>query len=250
MRLPPRRRRLILLLLGLAGLLIVLSNAGVLVLRPPRWVHRAAQVQLPAVLTHVDTDSLVVALTIDDAPSPEVTPGILDALARHGARATFFIIGSYAEAHPELLEAIRAGGHELGNHLYYDEPSIDLDDQDFLAKLRRTDALIGPTDPLKWFRPGSGWIDDDMIQILHQEGYRACLASAYPLDLVAPRWLTEWQFTVNVQPGAILVLHDGGPKRAQNVEILDVVLTWLGENGYQVVTVSELVGMERPAAGY
>jgi peptidoglycan/xylan/chitin deacetylase (PgdA/CDA1 family) len=241
----PRKRRLILPLLGLVVLLIVLSNAGILVLRPARWMHRAGEAILPAVLMQVDTDSLAVALTIDDAPSPEVTPGFLEVLRRHGARATFFMIGSYAEQHPELVEAIRAGGHEPANHLYLDEPSIELDDQEFLAKLRQTDAAIRPEGPVKWFRPGSGWIDDGMVELLHQEGYRACLASVYSLDLVAPRWLAEWQFTANVQPGAILVLHDGGPGRVKNVAILDTVLTRLAERGFRVVTVSELVAMGR-----
>lgn len=196
---------------------------------------------------HVETDARAVALTIDDAPSPEVTPGILEVLRRHDVHATFFIIGSYAAEHPELVEAIRAGGHELGNHLYYDRPSIELADDEFLRRLRQTDAIIAPTGPLKWCRPGSGWVDDHMVELLHAEGYRVCLASAYPLDLVAPRWLTEWQFTANVRPGAILVLHDGGPARAQNVAILDAVLTRLAEQEYRVLTVSELVALERPA---
>jgi peptidoglycan/xylan/chitin deacetylase (PgdA/CDA1 family) len=243
---PRWRRRTWLLLIGLVLLVAVLWNAGILLLKPPRWLHRAAQVPLPAVLTHVETDSLAVALTIDDAPSPEVTPAFLDVLRRHGARATFFVIGSYAERHPELVAAIRAEGHELANHLYLDEPSIRLGDQEFLAKLRRAEAAIGLEGPVKWFRPGSGWIDEGMVELLHREGYRACLASVYPLDLIAPRWLTEWQFTANVQPGAILVLHDGGPGRAQNIAILDAVLGQLTERGVRVVTVSELVAMGRP----
>ena len=237
------RRRVLVLILGLTAVLVVLSLTGVVVIQPPSWVHRAASGSLPGVLFQVDTDSLVVALTIDDAPSPEVTPGILEVLRRHGARATFFVIGSHAEAHPELVDAIRAGGHELGNHLYFDRPSIELDDDEFVRMLRRTDELIRPEGPQKWCRPASGWIDDGMVELLLQNDYRACLASVYPLDLTAPRWLTVWQFTANAQPGAILVLHDGGPGRVQTIGILDEVLPLLREKGYRVVTVSELVGM-------
>ena len=237
------RRKVLLPILGLVVVLAVLSLTGVVVIQPPDWVHRAATVSLPGVLFQVDTDSLVVALTIDDAPSSEVTPGILAVLRRHGARATFFVIGSHAEAHPDLVEAIRAEGHELGNHLFFDRPSIQLDDEEFVRMLHRTDALIRPAGPQKWCRPASGWIDDGMVELLHQNDYRACLASVYPLDLAAPRWLTVWQFTANVQPGAILVLHDGGAGRVQTVGILDEVLPLLRAKGYRVVTVSELVGM-------
>lgn len=235
------RRRMLILLGALVALVAVLWLSGVIVLRPERWMHRAAEASLPAVLFRVETDFLAVALTIDDAPSPEVTPGLLDVLRRHGVKATFFVIGSRAEQHPELLEAIRADGHELANHLYEDRPSIHLSDEEFVRRLRRTDALIRPAGPLKWCRPGSGWIDDGMVELLHQNGYRACLASVYPLDLVAPRRVTVWQFTSNVRPGAILVLHDGGSQRAGNVEVLDEVLTWLEDAGYRVGTVSELV---------
>ncbi|MBS1207761.1 MAG: polysaccharide deacetylase family protein [Proteobacteria bacterium] len=57
-----------------------------------------------------------VALTIDDGPDPEVTPRVLEILARHGARASFFCIGERAAAHPELIRAIVAGGHRIENH--------------------------------------------------------------------------------------------------------------------------------------
>lgn len=57
-------------------------------------------------------------LTIDDGPHPDSTPAILEVLRRHGARATFFLIGRRAERHPELVRAIVAAGHSLGNHTY------------------------------------------------------------------------------------------------------------------------------------
>jgi peptidoglycan/xylan/chitin deacetylase (PgdA/CDA1 family) len=57
-----------------------------------------------------------VALTFDDGPDPEVTPRILDTLAAHNAKATFFVIGNHAQAHPALLRRIHDAGHALGNH--------------------------------------------------------------------------------------------------------------------------------------
>jgi peptidoglycan/xylan/chitin deacetylase (PgdA/CDA1 family) len=245
MRLAVGRRRMLTLVLWLVPVTLLLWLLGALVIRPERWMHRTAEIALPEVLFRVDTEARAVALTVDDAPSPEVTPGILEVLARHEVRATFFVIGSYAERYPELLAAIREAGHELANHLYLDRPSIKLSDAEFVEKLRRTDAIIRPAGPLKWCRPGSGWIDDRMVQLLHENGYRACLSSVYPVDLVAPPAATVWHVMANVRPGAILVLHDGGMGRAGNVAILDEVLTRLAEEGYRVVTVSELVALGR-----
>ena len=242
------RHRMLTLILWLVPLALLLWLLGALVIRPEGWMHRTAERALPSVLFRVETDQRAVALTIDDAPSPEVTPGLLEVLRRHGVKATFFVIGGNAERYPELLADIRGDGHELANHLYRDRPSIRLSDEEFVARLRQTDAIIRPPGPLKWCRPGSGWIDDRMVELLHQNGYRACLSSVYPLDLVAPPAATVWHVMNNVRPGAILVLHDGGPERAGNVAILDEVLTRLAEEGYRVTTVSELVGLARDPA--
>lgn len=64
----------------------------------------------------VRTDQPVVSLTFDDGPDPQFTPGILDALAAHGAKATFFVMVEPAEAHPELITRILAEGHEVALH--------------------------------------------------------------------------------------------------------------------------------------
>jgi peptidoglycan/xylan/chitin deacetylase (PgdA/CDA1 family) len=244
MRLALGRRRLVILTLWLVPLALLLWLLGALVVRPEGWMFRTVEAALPGVLFRVETEERAVALTIDDAPSPEVTPGLLEVLRRHGVKATFFVIGANAERHPDLLEAIRRDGHELGNHLYRDRPSIRLSDEEFVAMLRKTDALVRPRGPLKWCRPASGWVDERMVELLHENGYRACLSSVYPLDLVTPPVATAWHFMANVRPGAILVLHDGGPPRADNVQTLDEVLTQLAGEGYRVLTVSELVQLE------
>jgi peptidoglycan/xylan/chitin deacetylase (PgdA/CDA1 family) len=244
----------------LAAILVLLALVGwaiTTLVRPPHWVVREVARRNPAVLFHVETAERAVALTIDDAPHPAVTPGVLDVLRRHGARATFFVIGVHAERYPELVEEIRAGGHELANHLYLDRPSARLDSGEFVRNLRRTDALIRPTGPVKWCRPGSGYINDRIVALMLENGYRPCLASVYPLDLRLPAGWALRHFASNVRPGAILVLHDGGPARRRTVSLLERILPRLAERGYRVLTVSELVALgegrepdrDRDAAG-
>ena len=58
----------------------------------------------------------LIALTYDDGPNPEHTPALLEVLDRHGARATFFSIGRWAEREPALLREVHAAGHAIGNH--------------------------------------------------------------------------------------------------------------------------------------
>lgn len=238
------RKRIFWLLGGLV-FIFLLGLVVQFILKPERWQQQGVVSFLPEVVARVDTDSLAIALTIDDAPHPAVTPHILEILRRHGAHATFFIIGSQAAAYPELLQAIVDDGHELGNHLYFDRPSIQLEDDDFVDALLKTDALIRPLGPVQWCRPGSGWLDVRMVEIMAEHGYRPCLASVYPLDLTTPRKMATWHFEINARPGSILVLHDGGLARLGTLETLEIALPRLEEQGIRAVTVTELVGMER-----
>src|SRR3954452_8576895 len=87
---------------------------------PASFVHRWREPATRAVarlipgdvLWYVGTADPVFALTFDDGPAPESTPRLLEVLARHQAKATFFLVGERVEAHPHLVEAIIAGGHE------------------------------------------------------------------------------------------------------------------------------------------
>ncbi len=109
------------------------------------------------VLCYVDTKARVFALTFDDGPHPDVTPALLDVLARHRAKATFFLIGERVFGNEPIVARIAADGHELANHLMRDEPSVLLPDQEFHRQLDRVNSLLTPYADVRWFRPGSGW---------------------------------------------------------------------------------------------
>src|SRR5262249_41962590 len=77
--------------------------------------HARSQFFMPVVY-RATTRERAVALTFDDGPDPVVTPAILDLLAQHGARATFFVVGSRAAEQPDLIRRIHAAGHTIGTH--------------------------------------------------------------------------------------------------------------------------------------
>jgi peptidoglycan-N-acetylglucosamine deacetylase len=240
-RLLARQRRGQAILLLAASLIVTL---GWIWFSPPRWLIASAAGLWPEVLFHVQTDQPLLALTIDDAPHPTVTPHILAALQRHGVRATFFILGEHAEAAPELVQSIRDHGHELGNHLWQDQPSIRLGQEQFTRELLAVDRIIAPQER-RWFRPGSGWFDRRMLRTLQEHGYRCVLGSVYPHDtrLRSPRIVARYVLS-RAYPGSIIILHDGGPSRAHTPAVIDWIVPVLVERGFRFVTLSELVAAE------
>jgi peptidoglycan/xylan/chitin deacetylase (PgdA/CDA1 family) len=213
--------------------------------RPSNWVLKRVAGFYPGTVFCGNTNERIVALTFDDAPHPDVTPGILRELRANSAHATFFIIGGYAQAYPELIEAIRAEGHELANHLFTDRVSARLSDDAFVDELLRTDALIQPLGSPKWCRPGSGVFTPRIVRLMRENGYTPVAGTAYPVDLYTSIGLTAAHFLQNLRPGAVLVLHDGGSKRINNIRVLQTVLPRIRDRGYRMVTLSELNGLCR-----
>jgi peptidoglycan/xylan/chitin deacetylase (PgdA/CDA1 family) len=235
--------------LGVATRLRALGAVGIalVLLRPPHALVRLAARALPAVLFHVATDDRRAALTIDDGPHPSTTPAVLEALAAHRARATFFLIGARAQEHPDLVERIASEGHEVGNHGYCERASAALSCAAIDADLDRTHAALARFGPVTLFRPGSGWVTPRVLRAAARHGYRCVLGSVYPHDPHV-RWerYIVWDVLRRVRPGAIVILHEGSEKRAHVARSLDRILSGLGRRGYDVTTVTELV--EGPAA--
>jgi peptidoglycan/xylan/chitin deacetylase (PgdA/CDA1 family) len=225
-------------------LALALGPAGLLVaalIRPNpviRWLAR----RYPDVLFHVESDVPLVALTFDDSPHPALTPRILDVLAEHDARATFFVIGERVPGNEEIIRRMVAEGHELANHLMTDAPSARLPAAEFERQLRQTHDLLAPYGPLRWFRPGHGRYTRQMLDQLRSHGYQCALASAYAFEFHIPSArYAAWHILLNARPGSVIVLHDGAADRQRTVDVLGRILPEFRRRGYRVVTLSELV---------
>ncbi|KAG1675442.1 hypothetical protein FOA52_001741 [Chlamydomonas sp. UWO 241] len=219
----------------------------------PHWATRLAAAAFPSVLFFqeegVRQQPKLVALTIDDGPSCEVTPPLLRLLRRHGAHATMFVIGSEGEggAGRQLLQAAVAEGHELGNHTWTDRPSIRVPLDELRHEIAAVEDLIegayeacGVQRPAKrWFRPGCGWFSSGMVQAARAMGMRTALGDVFPHDpWVSIASLNAAIVLWRVRPGSVIVLHDARPWL---IPTLDTVLPELRRRGYKVVTLSELV---------
>ncbi len=208
----------------------------------PHWIVTLLRKQVPNVLYSVDTDQPVVALTIDDGPDTPSTSKILNVLKQHNAQATFFLLSSRIPGNESLIKRTLTEGHEIGNHLTIDYPSILFPPHKFEQQLLEADKILSNYSTLRWFRPGSGWFNQTMLATIDKHNYRMALGSVYPFDPQIPSsWFSTHYILHNVKPGSIIILHDRGGRGERTVKTLSVVLPELQRRGYQVVTLSELV---------
>jgi len=188
-----------------------------------------------------------VALTFDDGPDDVYTPRILDILSEYDVRATFFLIGSAAEKHRDIVQRIQREGHEIGNHTYFHSNlsrmapwQILLD----LGKARKVFSDITGQDVIV-VRPPYGALDPPAVKAIGDEGYNVLLWTVDSLDW----WgLSKEEVIGNVLPkvesGVIVLQHSsGGPDEdlTGSVNALPHIIETLQSQGYSFHTASEIL---------
>jgi peptidoglycan/xylan/chitin deacetylase (PgdA/CDA1 family) len=203
------------------------------------------------------SDPSQLALTYDDGPNDPHTLRLLDVLAKHGAKATFFLIGKYLRQRPEIARAVLAAGHEIGNHTYNHPNLIFVS----AARLRQEledcnkalEDALGVTPKL--FRPPFGGRRPSVLRIARSFGFQTVMWSVSSDDWKAdsPDFILK-----KIAPGLkssraeIVLMHDGGhlafgADRAHTVEATRRLLK--SSPGKHFVSVSELSGAERSKQG-
>lgn len=175
----------------------------------------------------------VIYLTFDDGPSEPWTVQVLTVLAHYHAHATFFVVGQEARAHPDLIKAIVAGGHVLGNHTY-DHPWLGHMNRDQVSgELERTQKVLGPL-AASCMRPPFGSTNHFTRNEAAQLGMKLVMWDIDPRDWSRPGAAHIASFILaQAAPGATVLMHDGGTKRAQTVAALQTVLSKLSQRGYR-----------------
>lgn len=203
-------------------------------------------------ITDVDTDEKVIALTFDDGPNPEITRQILTLLERYNAKATFFVVGEHADKYPEVLQKMSQSGCEIGNHSWSHE-KMQLRSMSFLKKeITHTDSVIraaGYSGDIP-FRSPFGSRLFLLPYLLHRENRAHILWSVHLDDWKAISVNEMFEmFEEKVHPGAIVLLHDGTAEspvvRQNSVDVLEMILENYSKRGYSFVTVSELLAYQK-----
>ena len=212
----------------------------------PRWLVRALPGSYPEIVYFVPTALCAIGLTIDDGPDPDTTPAILDALARHGATATFFLLGDSVAGNESLVRRMLSDGHELGHHMTEDEVTVRLSDAELERKFLSAADVLEGFGPVQWFRAGSARYDDRVLALTRSRGYRIAMASVFPVDTLIDEPARVANFdAAMVQPGSIIVLHDRGERGQRTVQTLDLLLPRLAARGYQVSSIGALEAASR-----
>jgi len=188
-----------------------------------------------------------IALTFDDGPFPESTLVLLELLARHNLPATFFVTGRNAAAYPELIEAIVAHKHTIGNHSLCHDNLLMLRSSRALSEdIRATqDILANMGIRALLFRPPVGITNPRLGPVLARLGLQAVTFSCRVhdrgnrnIDNLAARVLQR------LRPGEILLLHDNPPRTKKNFELwyreLNTLFSSLRQT-YRVMPLADLI---------
>ena len=228
-----RKQRLLFLYLVL---LVALGYAG---------GERTVQADAPAELTE---ETRYIALTFDDGPRRSTTTQLLDGLRERGASATFFLVGEQIEANRDLVERMKAEGHQVGNHTWSHVQLQGASNEVVSREIKQTDDLLRQVlgEGTYWLRPPYGKLD---------EAQKAQI----PVPMV--QWSVDsrdWEskntekivktVLAQAEPNSIILMHDIYPT---SVEAALKIVDALQAEGYWFVTVEELLCLNgiQPQAG-
>ncbi len=190
------------------------------------------------------TDEKVIYLTFDAGYENGNTEAILDALKKHNAPATFFVVGTYLESSPDLVKRMVDEGHIVGNHTYHHKDMSQLADiSSFSEELTSVETLfeeITGEEMHKFYRPPQGKYSESNLQMAQNLGYKTFFWSLAYVD-----WYQDDQPTKEeafkkliprIHPGAIVLLHSTS---STNASILDELLTQWENLGYTFHSLEE-----------
>ena len=240
------------LLLFFLGLTLPLALATYLLTNKSNRQVLGSSIYEDTVIRSVTTDKKVVAVTFDDGPSL-ATEDILQNLKYYKVPPTFFLVGDKLEKFPDIVKRIATDGHEIGNHtnthpftwVSFLMTQEKIAQEILIAEEKIYEATGKRT---KSVRSPYGWYSDNLFAVAGTLQYQIIGWNIDPedwrrpgKDVIVKRVLDE------IKPGSIILLHDGPytADRRQTVEALPEIIQALWQQGYQFVTISELLKYEK-----
>jgi peptidoglycan/xylan/chitin deacetylase (PgdA/CDA1 family) len=192
----------------------------------------------------IHVDGPYIAMTFDDGPSAILTPKLLDLLAAHHIKATFFVIGENVAEYPEIVARAAREGHEIANHSWSHPNFGKMSDESVRRQLQQTDDAIKNATGRRptLLRPPYGSITAREKRWIHDEfGYNIILWDVDPLDWKRPGpAVVRARILKETRPGSIVLSHDIHPG---TIEAMPSTFDELEAKGFKFVTVSELIRM-------
>jgi peptidoglycan/xylan/chitin deacetylase (PgdA/CDA1 family) len=232
------------LAIGLAGVAVSAAalSAGYQSMAPTgQWYGRT--------FTSLARGTKQLALTYDDGPNDPQTLRLLEVLAKHNVRATFFLIGRYVQQRPEIVREIVKARHVIGNHTFT-HPLLTFKTA---AEVRKelSDCRSAIQDAVgehsNLFRPPFGGRRPAVLRIARELGLEPIMWNVTGYDWSAPPAVViEKKVSSQIRGGDVILLHDGGHKqmgadRSQTVLATDHLITRYKSEGYDFVTIQQML---------
>ncbi len=207
-----------------------------------RWYGRS--------FTGLPPSAKQLALTYDDGPNDPYSLRLLEVLSKHQVRATFFMIGRYVQGRPDIVREAARAGHVIGNHSFTHPLLAVQSEAEIRKQLLNCHAALGDAigEHSDLFRPPFGGRRPAVFRVARQLGLDPIMWSVTGFDWNAPPAAAiEKKISSQIRGGDVILLHDGGHKemgadRAQTVQATDHLLKRYRDEGYQFVTIPEMMG--------
>ncbi|OBQ30652.1 MAG: polysaccharide deacetylase [Aphanizomenon flos-aquae MDT14a] len=188
----------------------------------------------------------VIALTFDDGPWPNTTAKVLDILKKNRIKSTFFVVGQNVKNYPDLTKQIVADGHIIANHTWH-HWYHQMNAQAAAYEVANTTDIIYQTTGVRTslFRPPGGIMNNGVAAYAKNNKYAVIMWSADSMDYsrpAVPRLMNN--IFREAKPGGIVLMHDGGGDRSNTVKALPEIISRFRKQGYEFVTVPELLEMQ------